>query len=60
MKVEEGGIVPAQLAKDLHRSRTCARYHKVGITGLKDRPKGGRSSERRQSYSKDKKDIKGK
>jgi transposase len=42
MKVEGDGIVPAHVAKDLHRSRTwasdwLARYHKEGTDGLKDR-----------------------
>jgi transposase len=50
MKVEGDGIVPACVAKDIHRSRTwasdwLARYHKEGIAGLKDRPKSGRPSE---------------
>jgi putative transposase len=50
MKVEGDGIVPAHVAKDLHRSRTwasdwLARYHKEGTDGLKDRPKSGRPSE---------------
>ena len=39
--------VPAQVARDLHRSRPWAsdwlkRYRKEGIEGLKNRPKGGR------------------
>jgi putative transposase len=39
--------IPAQTAKDLHRSRTLAsdwlkRYREEGIEGLKDRPKSGR------------------
>ena len=48
MKVEGDGIVPAHVAKDLHRSRTWASdwlaryYHKEGTDGLKDRPKSGR------------------
>jgi putative transposase len=50
MKVEGDGIVPAHVAKDLHRSRTwasdwLARYYKEGTDGLKDRPKSGRPSE---------------
>ena len=50
MKVEGDGIVPARVAKDIHRNRTwasdwLARYHKEGIAGLKDRPKSGRPSE---------------
>ena len=39
--------IPAQTAKDLHRSRTWAsdwlkRYREEGIEGLRDRPKSGR------------------
>jgi len=39
--------IPAQTARDLHRSRTWAcdwlkRYRKEGIEGLRDRPKSGR------------------
>lgn len=47
LKVEGDGMVPARIAKDLHRSRTwasdwLARYHAEGIDGLKTRPKSGR------------------
>ena len=43
-------IIPAQAAKDLHRSRAWAsdwlkRYNKEGIKGLKDRTKSGRPTE---------------
>ena len=39
--------IPAQTARDLHRSRTWAsdwlkRYREEGIEGLRDRPKSGR------------------
>jgi putative transposase len=39
--------IPAQVARDLHRSRTWAsdwlkRYREEGIEGLRDRPKSGR------------------
>ena len=39
--------IPAQVARDLHRSRTWAsdwlkRYREEGIEGLKNRPKSGR------------------
>ena len=39
--------IPAQVARDLHRSRTWAsdwlkRYREEGIDGLRDRPKSGR------------------
>jgi putative transposase len=42
--------IPAQVAKDLHRSRTWAsdwlkRYREEGIEGLRDRPKSGRPSD---------------
>jgi transposase len=42
-----GGMIPARVAKELHRSRTwasdwLARYSKEGIKGLKNRPKSGR------------------
>ncbi len=47
LKVEGDGMVPSQVAKELHRSRTwasdwMARYHKEGIEGLHTRPKSGR------------------
>ena len=43
-------IIPAQAARDLHRSRAWAsnwlkRYDKEGIEGLKDRTKSGRPTE---------------
>ncbi len=43
-------IIPAQAAKELHRSRAWAsdwlkRYQKEGIEGLKDRTKSGRPTE---------------
>jgi putative transposase len=49
LKVEGDGMIPARVAKDLHRSRTwtsnwLARYHKEGIDGLENRPKSGRPS----------------
>ena len=47
LKVEVDGMIPARVAKELHRSRTWAsdwlvRYDKEGINGLKNRPKSGR------------------
>ena len=49
LKVDGDGMIPAQVAKELHRSRTwpsdwLARYHKEGIDGLEIRPKSGRPS----------------
>jgi transposase len=49
LKVEGDGMIPARVAKELHRSRTwtsdwLARYHKEGIDGLSNRPKSGRPS----------------
>ena len=50
LKVEgDDGMIPARVAKELHRSRTwtsnwLARYHKEGIDGLEDRSKSGRPS----------------
>ncbi len=49
LKVEGEGMIPAHVAKELHRSRTwtsdwLARYHKEGIDGLKNRPRSGRPS----------------
>ena len=49
LKVDGDGMIPAQVAKELHRSRTwtsdwLARYHKEGIDGLENRPKSGRPS----------------
>ena len=42
-------MIPAHVAKELHRSRTwtsdwLARYRKEGINGLENRPKSGRPS----------------
>ena len=47
LKVEGDGMIPARVAKELHRSRTWAsdwlvRYDKEGIKGLKNKPKSGR------------------
>lgn len=49
LKVEGDGMIPARVAKELHRSRTwtsdwLARYHKEGIDGLSNRTKSGRPS----------------
>lgn len=49
LKVEGEGMIPARVAKELHRSRTwtsnwLARYRKEGIDGIEDRPKSGRPS----------------
>ena len=49
LKVEGDAMIPARVAKELHRSRTwtsawLARYHEEGIDGLEDRPKSGRPS----------------
>jgi putative transposase len=49
LKVEGEGMIPAHVAKELHRSRTwtsdwLARYHNEGIDGLENRPKSGRPS----------------
>jgi putative transposase len=49
LKVEGDGMVPARVAKELHRSRTwtsnwLGRYHKEGIDGLENRSKSGRPS----------------
>ncbi|MGA7369881.1 MAG: helix-turn-helix domain-containing protein [Nitrososphaeraceae archaeon] len=49
LKVESEGMIPAHVAKELHRSRTwtsnwLARYRKEGIDGIEDRPKSGRPS----------------
>jgi transposase len=50
------GKISAQIAKDLHRSKSWAsdwlkRYEKEGIEELKTRPKSGRPSERYQKRS---------
>jgi transposase len=42
LKVEGDEMIPARIAKELHRSRTwasdwLARYKKEGVDGLKDR-----------------------
>ena len=47
LKVEGDGMIPARVAKELHRNRTwtsewLGRYHKEGIDGLENRPKSGR------------------
>jgi putative transposase len=47
LKVEGDGMIPAHVAKELHRSRTwasdwLARYYKEGIDGLENRTKSGR------------------
>ena len=49
LKVECDGVIPAHVAKELHRSRTwtsnwLTRYHKEGIDGLESRSKSGRPS----------------
>ena len=49
LKVVGDGMVPSQVAKQLHRSRTwasdwMARYHEEGVEGLRTRPKSGRPS----------------
>jgi putative transposase len=49
LKVEGEGMIPAHVAKELHRSRTwtcdwLARYRKEGIDGLENRPRSGRPS----------------
>ena len=49
IKVEGDGMIPARVAKELHRSRTwtsnwLARYREEGIDGLESRPKSGRPS----------------
>ena len=49
LKVEGDKMIPARVAKEMHRSRTwtsdwLARYHKEGIDGLENRPKSGRPS----------------
>jgi transposase len=50
LNVVYNNIIPAQAAKDLHRSRAWAsdwlkRYSEEGIDGLKDRTKSGRPTE---------------
>ena len=48
LKVEgDDGMIPARIAKELHRSRTwasdwLARYDKEGVDGLRGKPKTGR------------------
>lgn len=49
LKVEGDKMIPARVAKELHRSRTwtsawLARYHNEGIDGLENRSKSGRPS----------------
>ena len=50
LKVEGDGMIPARVAKELHRSRTwasdwLARYDNESIDGLRDRPKSGRPAQ---------------
>ncbi len=50
LKVEGDGMIPARVAKDLHRSRTwasdwLARYDNESVDGLRDRPKSGRPAQ---------------
>ena len=50
LKVEGDGMIPARVAKELHRSRTwasdwLARYDNEGVDGLRDRPKSGRPAQ---------------
>jgi putative transposase len=50
LKVEGDGMIPARVAKELHRSRTwasdwLARYDKESVDGLRDRPKNGRPAQ---------------
>jgi putative transposase len=48
LKVKVEDMIPARVARELHRSRTwacsdwLARYSKEGIEGLKNKPKSGR------------------
>jgi len=49
LRVEVDGVIPASVAKELHRSRPWAsywleRFSKEGLRGLKDRPRSGRPS----------------
>ncbi|MGH9975339.1 MAG: helix-turn-helix domain-containing protein [Nitrososphaeraceae archaeon] len=49
LNVEGDKMIPARVAKEMHRSRTwtsdwLARYHKEGIDRLENRPKSGRPS----------------
>ena len=55
-KVEGDDMVPARVAKDLHRSRTrasdwLARYHNEGVEGLWTRPRSGRPPKLRQEIA---------
>ena len=50
LKVEGDGMIPARVAKELHRSRTwasdwLARYDNESVDGLRDRPKSGRPAQ---------------
>ena len=50
IRVEYDGLVPAHVAKELHRSKPWAsywldRYEKEGVEGLKDKPMSGRPPE---------------
>ena len=47
LRVEGDGMVPARVAKELHRSRPWTsfwleRYREEGVDGLKDKPRSGR------------------
>ena len=47
LRVEGDGMVPAPVAKELHRSRPWTsfwleRYREEGVDGLKDKPRSGR------------------
>ena len=49
LRVEGDGMIPARVAKELHRSRPWAsfwleRYRDKGVDGLKDKPRSGRPS----------------
>jgi putative transposase len=49
LRVEGDGMIPARVAKELHRSRPWTsfwleRYRDKGVDGLKDKPRSGRPS----------------
>ena len=49
LRVEGDGMIPARVAKELHRSRPwtsfwLVRYRDKGVDGLKDKPRSGRPS----------------
>ncbi len=49
LRVEGDGMIPARVAKELHRSRPWTsfwleRYAEEGVDGLKDKPRSGRPS----------------